>query len=155
MLDKKIHIKLASKVNRIMKDCAYTLPDKKVDDVFLAHGYSPLTENNTYYYSMSKANQHIEELLELCKMLPILESGLKGTVGIIAYPDLIPNAVNPDVQLKNFVIADHFTNLLDITGVAILNELNKNGRKLVGSSINPKYKHLFSQSKSAPEPDEK
>ncbi len=181
MLDKKTHFKLASKVNKIMKDCQVIIPaaglsDSEKGDLWVGNGFSLLTKSNIYHYSTSKTEQHTEELLELCKMLPIddytieellgrwellnvsprfksllkpeLES-TKGTVGIIAYADLIPETTSFDAQLKSFVIADHFINLLEAACIGAVFEYNKavekDGIKPVGFAIYSKYRQSFPQ----------
>lgn len=155
MLDKKTHFKFSSKVNKIMKDCL--IQDNLLDgsDMFSAHGYTPLTKDNNYTYSMSRAQKHIPELIDLCKILPIMKSNVEGSVGVISYTDLITEFSTADTQLKAFVVADHFVNLLNVTGIAPVTILTRDEKTLACSVLNPKYRSQFLQTKKAQEPDEK
>lgn len=155
MIDRRTQIKLSSKINKIMKDCETVAEGKDGSDLALFHGYTEATKNNNYTYSITKIPRYIPDLLELCRMLPKIQTKSDQTAGIISYADLVTEVTNIDAQVKGYVVADHFINLLNLSNVGFLNEMDKDGKHLVFSVLNPRYKEQLFSSKVNTEPDEK
>lgn len=138
-----------------MKDCAYKEDGNDGSDIAIFYGYTPQTKDIQYTYSISKAEHYIPELLELCRMLPKIEATSKNFTGIISYADLITELTSPDAQKKGFIVADHFINLLNLSGIGLSDTLDKDGKQIVYSMLNSKYKDEIYPSKVPTEPDEK
>lgn len=144
MIDRRTQLKLSSKINQIMKDCAYKEDGDDGSDIALLYGYSPLTKDVMYSYSIAKAQRYIPELLELCRMLPKIEAHSENFSFIISYADLITELTSADAQKKGFIAADHFVNLLNLSGIGLSDELTENGKQITYSMINSKYKDQIS-----------
>lgn len=144
MIDRRTQLKLSSKINQIMKDCVYKEDGNDGSDIALLRGYSAQTKDVIYQYSISKAERYIPELLELCRMLPKIKTRSEKFSFIISYADLITELTSPDAQKKGFIVADHFINLLNLSGVGLSDEFTANGKQISYAMINSKYKDQIS-----------
>lgn len=152
MLSRKDYPKFNLKMNRIIQDCIVKDPSQEPYE-FSRAGNCTQTQDNIYYYN-SKAKNHRESLIELCVFLPKMKNSRIGTAGCIVFPDLISDAKLPGLLKKEFVVADHFINLLVYNGLCYTEKSQlSNGNFITHIHLDPSLENRL-QEKSGQEPSD-
>lgn len=161
MISKENYDIFDSSLQNIVKDAFEQNPTEdnlKQNLYFLKRGLWEGTEEQIYAYDKRKIQPHKKTLLSLCKSLPKFQPPTERHGGLISAFDLLVDSrkypeMTPEDTYYQIIMANHFTNLLDITNIAQIHPTISHGHKTFFIAIQPKYREFMEKDGQEPADD--
>lgn len=151
MLSNVDYIDFQDAVEEILDECllGVDLDDIPETACYKSKGYTNLTKDKGYYFT-EKAPHCKEQLIAICKTLPVYPSVNPNFCGTIAYADLLPHCMTTQRELlKACELTDEFFALLEYNQIGIAYETFKNKYGFQLLLVDPRLEDVIKPNRSA------